>query len=116
MTPAAGLGRAVARAGLFSAALTGVVSLAVAAGGASAPPDPAPLTPPTPAATPAAVLRVDELVADHGCWTGAAPDPTVIPGSAVVTLPGREPALVPADIGFEIWLEGRPGTVHAFCP
>ncbi len=116
MTPPAGVGRAVARAGLFSAVLTGVVSLAVTAGGLSAPTDPAPISPLTPAATPAAVLRVDELIAAHDCWSGDAPDPTVIPGKAVVTLPGAEPALLPADVGFEIWLEGRPGTVHAFCP
>lgn len=116
MSLPAGVGRAVVRAGLLSAVLTGAVSLAVAAGGSSAPTDAAPLAPPTRAPTPAAVLRVDELIADHDCWSGAAPDPTVIPGHAVVTLPGEEPALLPADIGFEIWLEGRPGTVHAFCP
>ena len=58
---------------------------------------------------------VEDLVADHACWSGAAPAGAV-PGHAVVTLPGRRPALVPADLGFAIWLDGRPGVLHAFCP
>lgn len=63
-----------------------------------------------------AETTVSELITDHQCWTGAAPDPDVIPGHAVVTLPGAFPELVPSAVGFGIWLEGDPGTLHAFCP
>jgi hypothetical protein len=59
--------------------------------------------------------RVGELIAKRDCWTGRAPENT-IPGHAIVTLPGTEPAMVKADVGFGIWLDGDPGTLHAFCP
>ena len=55
------------------------------------------------------------LIARNDCWTGDAPagaDPT----RAVVTLPGGEPRLVRAQVGFGMWLDGDPGTLHAFCP
>ena len=71
------------------------------------------------AATPAPTVddgsdRVTRLVERHDCWTGEAPG-GVIPGHAVVTLPGERAALVPAEVGFGIWLDGDPGRLHAFC-
>lgn len=59
--------------------------------------------------------RVVRLISHHHCWTGTAPK-DVIPGHAVVTLPGHRARLVPADRGFAIWLDGAPGVLHAFCP
>lgn len=62
---------------------------------------------------------VERLVTGHDCWTDEAPAGAV-PGHAVVTLPGTDhrarPHVVPADVGFGIWLDGDPGTLHAFCP
>jgi len=58
---------------------------------------------------------VGKLLRRHGCWTGQAPA-GVTPTHAVVTLPGAEPALVAAEVGFGIWLDGDPGVVHGFCP
>ena len=58
---------------------------------------------------------VGRLVHRNRCWTGQA-HAGVIPTHAVVTLPGAEPALVPADVGFGIWLDGDPGVLHGFCP
>jgi hypothetical protein len=55
------------------------------------------------------------LLERHGCWTDRAPA-GVTPSHAVVTLPGGEPALVAAAIGFGIWLDGDPGVLHGFCP
>jgi hypothetical protein len=52
----------------------------------------------------------------HGCWSDAAPAGAPDPQHAVVTLPGESPRVVPADVGFGIWLEGKPGTLHGFCP
>jgi hypothetical protein len=61
-------------------------------------------------------LAVQRLMDEAGCWTSAtATDAHVMPGSALVTLPGGDPELVDPDIGFAIWLEGRPGVLHAFC-
>jgi hypothetical protein len=69
--------------------------------------------------------RVEELVLQHGCWSGPAPPDAPVPQHAVVTLPGRPAALVSWRIGFAIWLgpDGIPdsgdesaGTLHAFCP
>jgi hypothetical protein len=59
---------------------------------------------------------VDTLVRDHHCWVGQAPPGTGVPSRAVVTLPGDDPRLAPSRVGFGIWLQGRPGTLHAFCP
>jgi hypothetical protein len=56
-----------------------------------------------------------KLFQEKGCWNGEAP-PGVVPTHALVTLPGAEPALVAADVGYSIWLEGDPGELHAFCP
>ena len=55
------------------------------------------------------------LLEDNHCWVGRAPDGAA-PTHAVVTLPGSEPALVAAEVGFGIWLEGEPGVLHGFCP
>lgn len=71
--------------------------------------------------TPAEVLALE-----HGCWTeGNAPSGAPVPTHAVVTLPGRAPAYVPAQVGFAIWLgpdgvadtgDEKPGVLTAFCP
>jgi len=60
--------------------------------------------------------RVSGLLERHGCWSDAAPAGAPEPGHAVVTLPGGAPRVVPADVGFAIWLEGKRGTLHGFCP
>ena len=76
------------------------------------------LAPATVVAVPAGVERptpAERLVAAHDCWTDDAPA-GVVPGHAVVTLPGAHPRVVPADVGFGIRLDGDPGTLHAFCP
>ena len=62
-----------------------------------------------------AVDPVAALMEAHACWSGGQHD-DVIPGHAVVTLPGERPELVPAEVGFRIWLEGDPGRLHGFCP
>jgi len=58
---------------------------------------------------------VDGLLRRNHCWTGQAPA-GVTPSHAVVTLPDAEPALVAAEVGFGIWLDGDPGVLHGFCP
>ncbi|MFC4784542.1 hypothetical protein ACT8ZV_08715 [Nocardioides sp. MAHUQ-72] len=58
--------------------------------------------------------RAAVLVERHACWTGAAPH-GVVPTRAVVTRPGERARIVPARVGFDIWLDGRPGVLHAFC-
>ena len=55
------------------------------------------------------------LLRRNHCWTGQAPA-GVTPSHAVVTLPDAEPALVGAEVGFGIWLDGDPGVLHGFCP
>ncbi len=64
---------------------------------------------------PTVVDPVASLVRANACWYGQAPADAGIPGHAVVTLPGQEPRLVRSQVGFDIWLEGRPGRLHAFC-
>lgn len=67
--------------------------------------------------------RVERLIERHDCWTETAPV-GVIPGHAVVTLPGKRARLMSAEIGFNIWLgpDGQAGSgdelagrLHAFC-
>lgn len=68
---------------------------------------------------------VERLKSEHGCWTDEAPA-DVIPGHAVVSLPGDDgPRVARSDVGFAIWLgvdgeagtgDERPGVVYAFCP
>lgn len=54
--------------------------------------------------------------AGKDCWTGQAPADNPIPTYAVVTREGAaRAAYVPAQVGFEIWLDGKPGTLHGFC-
>ena len=64
---------------------------------------------------PTFVDPVASLRAGHDCWSGQAPADAGVPGHAIVTLPGQAPRLVRSKIGFDIWLEGRPGRLHAFC-
>lgn len=76
------------------------------------------LAPATVVTVPSGVERpsaAERLAAAHDCWTDDAPA-GVVPAHAVVTLPGDRPRVVPADVGFGIWLDGDPGTLHAFCP
>ena len=58
---------------------------------------------------------VASLVQTYGCWHGQPPAGVGVPGHAIVTLPGQAPRLVRSQVGFDIWLEGRPGQLHAFC-
>ncbi len=63
-----------------------------------------------------AASRVARLVESHDCWSGPSPyGDTVIPGHAVVTRPGGSARYVSSKVGFAIWLDGAPGTLHAFC-
>jgi len=73
----------------------------------------------------AEVARVGLLIERHDCWTGEAPDPDIIPGHAIVTLPRQIAQRVSSDVGFGIWLgpDGKSGTgderagdLWAFCP
>ncbi len=60
---------------------------------------------------------VERLIKRHHCWTSSdRHDPNQIPGHAVVTLPDRAQHYVDAKVGFAIWLDGKPGELHAFCP
>jgi len=58
--------------------------------------------------------RVPDLLDSNHCWTGKAPA-GVFPHHAIVTLPGKAPALVPSRVGFAIWQHDRAGTLHGFC-
>lgn len=68
---------------------------------------------------PGSPARADQVVArlvrQHHCWTEAAPPGAGIPSRALVTLPGERTRLMPARVGFDIWLRGAKGHVHAFC-
>lgn len=59
---------------------------------------------------------VSDVMAEHDCWSGEAPADMKgkIPGYAVVDL-GDGPAYVNSKIGFDIWLEDRPGKLFGFC-
>jgi hypothetical protein len=68
--------------------------------------------------------RAETLIRENGCWTDEAPA-GVVPSRAVVQLPGQDVRLVPAAIGFELWLgpdgvagsgDERAGVLLAFCP
>jgi hypothetical protein len=67
------------------------------------------------------VIRTEKSPAERkiekfDCWTGKT-DQKTIPGHAIVSLPGDDSVKrVNSQIGFEIWLEGREGTLYAFCP
>lgn len=60
--------------------------------------------------------RVAVLMAEHGCWSDAAPAGAPAPTRAVVTLPDGGPRLATAEVGYGIWLDGDPGVLHGFCP
>lgn len=64
--------------------------------------------------------RVERLLAANECDLPAG----VIPGHAVVTLPGQASRVVAGDVGFDVWLgpdeiagtgDERPGVIHGFC-
>ena len=57
--------------------------------------------------------RVAALMVAHRCWSGEGPQ-GVIPGHAVVDL-GAGPEYVSSDVGFAIWLDGKPGRLFGFC-
>ena len=61
-----------------------------------------------------AQARLVRLFQQNHCWQGEAPA-GVVPTHALVTLPGAQPALVDADVGYGIWLDGDPGELHGFC-
>jgi len=67
------------------------------------------------AARAARAARTERLFRQHGCWNGEAPAGAV-PTHALVTLPGKRAALVSADVGYGIWLDGHTGQLHGFCP
>ncbi|MDX6371240.1 MAG: hypothetical protein QOD98_228 [Nocardioidaceae bacterium] len=62
-----------------------------------------------------AQARIVRLFKQGGCWQAEAPAGAE-PTHALVTLPGEQPAMVAADVGYGIWLDGDPGQLHAFCP
>ena len=57
--------------------------------------------------------RVAALMVAHDCWTGEGPK-GVIPGHSVVDK-GAGPEYVSSDVGFAIWLDGKPGRLFGFC-
>lgn len=59
--------------------------------------------------------RTEALAERNHCWTESTAPQDVVPSKALVTLGEGGPHVVKADIGYDIWLEGRPGTLHAFC-
>jgi hypothetical protein len=59
--------------------------------------------------------RVRQLIEKHDCWSGDEPPGVEEPRRAVVTLPGGRPRIMPADVGYGIWLYHEPGVLHAFC-
>ena len=65
--------------------------------------------------SPAQPSQAERLIERHGCWVGDAPA-DVIPGHAIVSLPGEGARRVASDVGFGIWLDGDPGKLWAFCP
>ncbi len=61
------------------------------------------------------LTRAERIAARHDCWSGPAPR-DVEPTRALVTRPGQRARLVPADVGYGIWLDHDAGVLHAFCP
>jgi hypothetical protein len=59
--------------------------------------------------------RATRLIERHRCWAGEAPTGAPTPAHAVVTPPGGSARVVPAEVGFGIWLDDDPGVLHAFC-
>lgn len=57
---------------------------------------------------------VDVLYREYQCWRNDGlkhPEPQ----GALATLPKRGVRIYPAKVGYRIWLEDAPGTLHAFC-
>jgi hypothetical protein len=121
---------ALAAAALLVIALTTDAKSGPAAGPTSEPTsEPAKSAPAAPTVEPAAQSRAEARLAQkaaraartirlfrqNGCWDGDAPAGAV-PTHALVTLPGKQPTLVAAVVGYGIWLDGDPGQLHAFCP
>ncbi len=107
-----------------------ILVVALATGGMTSPSAdprlvPTTLAPATPTVDPAVqsraearaakAARADRLFRLNGCWSGEAPA-GVVPTRALVTLPGKQPALVAVDVGYGIWLDGDAGQLHGFCP
>lgn len=55
-----------------------------------------------------------QLFVDHECWVDDGLTHPM-PAGALATLPGEEPRIHAAEVGYGIWLEGDPGQLHAFC-
>lgn len=55
------------------------------------------------------------LLHTHDCWAGKSPYGSLIPGHAVFALPGHEPRYGRSQVGFDIWLNGKPGILYGFC-
>jgi hypothetical protein len=128
--------RATGLVGLTALTVAVILVVALTTGGKTAPsaeprsqPDPTTLAPATPTVDPAVqrrsearqaakaarAARTSRLFRRNGCWNGEAPAGAV-PTHALVTLPGKQPALVTADVGYGIWLDGDAGQLHGFCP
>jgi len=122
--------------GLAALAVAVILVITLTAGGTTGPSagpssqmHPADLQPATPTVDPAVqsrtqarlaakaarAARTERLFRQHGCWNGEAPAGAV-PTHALVTLPGKRAALVSADVGYGIWLDGHAGQLHGFCP
>jgi hypothetical protein len=128
--------RATGLVGISALAIAVILVVALTTGAMTPPsaepgpkPDPTTLAPAAPSVDPAVQSRADArraakaaraartslLFRQNGCWNGEAPA-GVVPTHALVTLPGKEPALVAADVGFGIWIDGAAGQLHGFCP
>lgn len=53
----------------------------------------------------------------YDCWRNDSERPAGLhPTRALVTPDGSDrPEVVHADVGYRIWLDNEPGTLHAFC-
>ena len=70
-------------------------------------------TAPAPTHVDTSADRVAAMLDANDCWTGEGPK-GVIPGHSVVDL-GSGPEYVSSDVGFAIWLDGKPGRLFGFC-
>lgn len=57
----------------------------------------------------------DQLIVKYDCWRGDDGPKGVIPSHAVFMLPGQPVRYGSGDVGFDIWLHGKPGVLFAFC-
>lgn len=103
----------------YAACAAGLVALSVQEIPLDRTPAPDLAASPAPSETRAAraAVRVERMLQEHRCWSGAAPAGAPEPRHALITPPGdQQPGLVSANVGFAIWLQGKPGTLHGFCP